>query len=255
MSLKIISWNVNGIRAAQRNGFLEWLEAESPDILGIQEVRAFPDQLDMFLRQPDGYHVFWNPAEKAGYAGTALFSKMPPERIETQIGANDHEGRTIIAHFPDFILLTAYFPNGGRDAARLQEKFDYYDAFLDTCQRLSESGKPVLFGGDLNIAHTPLDLSNPKTNTKTVGFLPEERAKLDRFATSGFVDTFRHLHPDQNGHYSWWSQRGNCRARNIGWRLDTWWMSQHALDQLESAFILPHVTGSDHAPVGLLWKT
>lgn len=249
---KLISWNVNGIRSVQKKGFLEWLETENPDILGLQEIRAFPEQLDMFMQNPNGYHVVWNPAERAGYAGTALFSKVAPISVETAIGANDHEGRTIIAHFEDFIVVTAYFPNGGRDASRLPEKLAYYDAFLAKCKALEATGKPVFFSGDMNVAHTEIDLSNPKTNKKTVGFLPEERTKLDAFVAHPFVDTLRHLHPETRDLYSWWSQIGNCRARNVGWRIDYWWMSATHTHLLESAFILDQVMGSDHAPVGMV---
>lgn len=252
--LTILSWNVNGIRAAHRKGFVDWFNTAQPDILCLQETRAEPHQIPAEIAAPDGYFAFWNASQrKKGYSGTGLLTKTEPLAVEFGLGIAefDTEGRTIIAHYADFSLINCYFPNGGRDLSRVPFKMAFYDAFLQKCESLRSSGKPVLFGGDVNTAHREIDLANPKSNQKTTGFLPEERAWIDGVLAAGFVDTFRHFHPDETGQYTWWSQRFGARARNVGWRIDYFFAAPELLPRITDAFILPEVMGSDHCPVGI----
>ncbi len=252
--LKILSWNVNGIRAAHRKGFVEWFASAAPDILCLQEIRAELHQIPDDIARADGYFSFWNHSKrKKGYSGTALLSKIEPLDVQFGLGIEefDQEGRTIIAKFPTFTLLNCYFPNGGRDLARVPFKMAFYDAFLEKCESLRAEGQPVLFCGDVNTAHREIDLANPKSNRKTTGFLPEERAWIDAVLAAGYVDTFRHFHPDEAGQYTWWSQRFNARSRNVGWRIDYFFAATELLPRVRDAFILPDVLGSDHCPVGI----
>ncbi len=252
--LTILSWNVNGIRAAHRKGFSDWLAAAQPDILCLQETRAEPHQIPAEAAAPDGYFAFWNASKrKKGYSGTGLLTKIEPLGVEFGLGIEefDTEGRTIIAHYADFSLINCYFPNGGRDLSRVPFKMAFYDAFLQKCESLRAAGKPVLFGGDVNTAHREIDLANPKSNQKTTGFLPEERAWIDAVLAAGYVDTFRHFHPDAPGQYTWWSQRFGARARNVGWRIDYFFAAPELMPRITDAFILPEVEGSDHCPVGV----
>jgi exodeoxyribonuclease-3 len=254
--LTLISWNVNGIRAVARNGFREWLAGSGADIVCLQETRASEAQIEAALARPDGYHAVWNGGERAGYSGTALLTREEPLRVELGLGSAefDGEGRTIIAEYPDFTLVNAYFPNGGRDLKRVPYKLAYCEAFLARCAALRANGKPLIFCGDVNTAHRPIDLAHPKPNRRYTGFLPEECAWVDRVLEAGYVDSFRHFHPDLVGQYTWWSTVTRARGRNIGWRLDYFFVSADGLDRVAEAFILPEVMGSDHCPVGLRWR-
>jgi exodeoxyribonuclease-3 len=251
--LKLYSWNVNGIRAAHRKGFLDWLEQASPDILGIQETKCHPDQLDDELRQPPGYHTYWAFAEKKGYSGVALYTKQEPNSVQIGLGIDefDREGRTIVAEYDDFVFITAYFPNGSRDHHRVPYKMRYKAEFLAYCNTLRASGKSIIFCGDVNTAHQEIDLARPRQNKNTTGFLAEERAWIDEVVTQEYVDTFRWLYPDRSGAYSWWSYIGGARSRNVGWRLDYFFTSPDMAAPIEDAAIHPDVTGSDHCPVSL----
>jgi exodeoxyribonuclease-3 len=206
------------------------------------------------LAGPAGYHAYWNGARrKKGYSGTALLTRTQPLSVEFGLGIEefDQEGRTIIARYPSFTLINCYFPNGGRDHSRVPFKLAFYDAFLERCEGLRAQGQMVVFCGDVNTSHQEIDLARPKENQKTTGFLPEERAWIDRVVEAGYVDTFRHLQPDLAGQYTWWSMITRARDRNIGWRLDYFFIVNEAIDRVSDAFILPEVMGSDHCPVGL----
>lgn len=253
--LTLVSWNVNGARAVYKNGFMDWLAAANADIVCLQEVRAEPQQLPDDLRHPAGYYAFWNPSRsKKGYSGTALLTRTAPRTVELGLGneAFDVEGRTIVAEYDDFVLLNSYFPNGGRDHARVPYKLAFYETFLMTCEALRRRGKPVIFCGDVNTAHQPIDLARPRENQTTTGFLPEERAWLDAVVAAGYVDVFRHLYPDLAGQYTWWNQVTAARQRNVGWRIDYFFLSPDLLWRVVDAFITPEVLGSDHCPVGLV---
>ena len=256
-TLTLLSWNVNGIRSAHKKGFLDWFGQAGPDILCLQETRAEEHQLAENLARPEGYHTFWNHSKrKKGYSGTALLSKEAPLEVQFGLGVAefDQEGRTIIARYPTFTLLNCYFPNGGRDLKRVPFKLAFYDAFLNKCQELRAEGRQVIFCGDVNTSHKEIDLANPKSNQKNTGFLPEERAWIDKFIEAGYVDTFRHFYPERPTQYTWWSMRSGARARNIGWRLDYFFVVTEMLPRVQDAFILPDVTGSDHCPVGVILK-
>ncbi len=249
--MKIVSWNLNGIRAAQRHGFLEWLALERPDILCVQEIKARPEQLDQALLHPEGYEAFWQPAERKGYSGTAVFARKAPERLEP-LGVDrfDREGRTQVLFYPDFVLINAYFPNSREAGARLEYKIEYCDAVLDRCQALRQAGRRIILCGDFNIAHKPIDLANPKANENNPGYLPEERAWMDKFLAAGYVDTFRMFHPEP-GCYTWWTYRFHARERNIGWRIDYFCVNTEARDLVQDSEILDSVMGSDHCPIRL----
>ena len=251
--LKLYSWNVNGIRAAQRKGFLEWFQNVRPDILCVQETKAQPEQLDPELLLPEGYHAFWAAAERKGYSGVALFSRQEPQSVQLGLGieAYDREGRTIIADYGHFLLVAAYFPNGSRDHSRVPFKMAYKDAFLDVCNRFRDEGRPVIFCGDVNTAHREIDLARPKSNEKTTGFLPEERAWIDKVVAQGYIDTFRSLHPEQVDAYSWWAYWGKARERNVGWRIDYFFVTPDLQEKIVAAEIHADVFGSDHCPISL----
>lgn len=251
-SFKLASWNVNGIRAAHRGGFLDWLNGYRPDVVGLQEIKAFPEQLEEPLRLPKGYHALWNPAQKPGYSGTAILSKEEPLDVKTGLGIPkfDSEGRVLVAEFKDFVFVTAYFPNSQRDHSRLGYKLEFCDAMMKYCESARKKGKNFVLCGDFNIAHREIDLRNPKTNVNNAGFLPEERAWMDRFTDAGYVDTFREFEKG-GGHYSWWSYRPGVREKNIGWRLDYHVINPELRDRLKSAEIQPDVAGSDHCPVAM----
>jgi exodeoxyribonuclease-3 len=251
--LLLYSWNVNGIRAIQKKGFLDWLSQTDPDILCLQETKAHPDQLEPELRQPEGYFTYWAAAERKGYSGVALFSKVEPKSVQLGLGipAYDSEGRTIVAEYDDFVFIGAYFPNGGRDLSRVPYKMAYKADFLKYCDALRAQGKSVIFCGDVNTAHQEIDLARPKENVKTTGFLPEERAWMDELVAAGYVDTFRAQHPDLEGAYSWWSNRSGARERNIGWRIDYFFVSPDLMPRVENTAIHSEVLGADHCPVSL----
>ena len=253
-TLTLLSWNVNGARAVHKNGFMDWLAATDVDIICLQETRAEEHQLPVDLRQPTGYHAFWNPSRsKKGYSGTAVLTREAPLNVEMGLGIEefDREGRTIIAEYSGFVLINSYFPNGSRDHSRVPFKLAFYDAFLEKCERLRAVGKAIIFCGDVNTAHREIDLARPRENQGTTGFLPEERAWLDKITTLGYVDTFRHFYPDLAEQYTWWHQVTFARARNVGWRIDYFFAAPEALPTVVDAFILPDVMGSDHCPVGL----
>ena len=250
--MKLLSWNVNGIRAAEKGGFLDWFRTEAADVVCLQEIKAFPEQLSDAVRTPKGYHSFWNPAKKPGYSGTAIYSKKEPTSVKLGIGVPeiDNEGRVLIAEFSDFVLLNCYFPNSQRDHARLPYKLSFCKKLHAYCEKIRKNGKHVVICGDFNVAHTEIDLKNPKSNEKNAGFLPEERAWMTSFIKGGYTDSFRHFTPDP-GHYTWWSYRPGVRQKNIGWRLDYFFANEELKDRLGAAFIHPQVRGSDHCPVGL----
>ncbi len=253
--MKLYSWNVNGIRAAEKKGLVDWIKSEQPDVLGIQELKATEDQLPDTLKQIDGYHAFFNPAERKGYSGTAVYYKEAPLDIHTGLsdGRFNHEGRTIVMEYPDFTLYNIYFPNGGQGDDRLQFKMDFYDCFQKDVNALVAEGKRVIVCGDVNTAHTEIDLKNPKSNAKRSGFLPIEREWVTQFLNDGYIDTYRYFHPDQI-EYSWWSYRFNARANNAGWRIDYFFASDNAKELLEDAAIHTDVMGSDHCPISLTLK-
>ncbi|MDQ7007120.1 MAG: exodeoxyribonuclease III [Acidobacteriota bacterium] len=253
--MKILSWNVNGLRACERKGFLDFLRAEQPEILGLQEVRARPEQLSEAVLSPPGYHTAFTAAARPGYSGVALYAKTAPDRLETGLGEPrfDEEGRLQIARFGRLVVANVYFPNGNgkeRDNSRVPYKLDFYRALESRLARLRRGGMRVLVLGDFNTAHRAIDLARPKQNEKTSGFLPEEREEIDRWIAAGWVDTFRHFEKGP-GHYSWWSQRQGARQRNVGWRIDYVMASPAAMKFVRRAFILPEVMGSDHCPVGV----
>jgi exodeoxyribonuclease-3 len=253
--MKILSWNVNGIRAVEKRGFVQWMRDESPDILCIQETKAAPDQLSPDLIRPadeteNPYFSYWASAKKKGYSGTAIYSKTEPGDIKPLgIAAFDDEGRTLQADYGDFVLICAYFPNSQDAGARLGYKLDFCAAILELCDSLTARGRHLVLCGDYNIAHTPIDLARPKENEGNAGYLPEERAWMDAFTGAGYADTFRHFRPGEGGHYSWWSYRGGARDRNVGWRLDYHCVDRAFLPMVKNSIIRQDVTGSDHCPV------
>ncbi|MGE3536832.1 MAG: exodeoxyribonuclease III [Candidatus Tectimicrobiota bacterium] len=249
--MKIVSWNVNGIRAVVRKQlFAPCLAACTPEILCLQETKAQPGVVTLDL--PSHPYQYWHGADKPGYAGTAILSTTEPLAVHTNMGVDrhDHEGRVLTAEFETFFVVSVYVPNAKRDLSRLEERQDWDRCFLDYLQRL-EQRKPVVCGGDYNVAHMPIDLARPKDNLKTHGFTPEERAGFQRLLDAGFIDTFRHLHPDQPQHYTWWRQFGGARERNIGWRIDYLLISAALLPRLRTAEILADIYGSDHCPVAI----
>lgn len=255
--MKLISWNVNGLRAVAKKGFLDFLYETSPDILCLQETKAEAVQLPEEVRTPKGFHAFFSHSKgRKGYSGVALYSKTPPNKVEYGIGIPgfDDEGRVVIGHFDDFVLLNIYFPNGGGGPVRLQYKLDFYDAFLSFIENLRKEGKKVIFCGDVNTAHEAIDLARPKENEKNTGFLPEERAWIDELVYQGWVDTFRHFYPHKEGAYSYWDMKTAARERNVGWRIDYFFVSPEILPRVKGAGILPNVFGSDHCPVWLEMK-
>jgi len=253
--VRIVSWNVNGLRACATKGFGKFLAASKADVVGIQEVRAFPEQLDATTRSPRGWFTHFSAGERAGYSGVGLYSRVAPDRIETSLGDRrfDAEGRLLIAQFGRTSIVTAYFPKGSgkeRDNSRVPYKLDFYKELFERVQKLKRRG-PVFVMGDYNTAHEAIDLARPKTNEKTSGFLPEERAEMSRWLKAGWVDTFRAQHPGEEGHYTWWRQWGGAREKNVGWRIDYVLASPNAAKRVRDAFIWPQVKGSDHCPVGV----
>ncbi|HEY9054038.1 MAG TPA: exodeoxyribonuclease III [Rectinemataceae bacterium] len=254
---KLISWNVNGIRSCVSKGFLGWLSAQDADFVCIQETKANPDQLAPEIREPRDrsgkpYCAAWSSAKRRGYSGTAIFSKREPESLSTLgIGEFDDEGRTVVADFGDFILVSAYFPNSQDAGARLDYKLRFCEAILRFCDSARAKGRHIIVAGDYNIAHKPIDLARPEQNEGNPGYLPEERAWMDTFTSLGYVDSFRHLHPE-GGNYTWWTYRvPQARANNVGWRLDYHCMDPEFLPALAGAGIQSETLGSDHCPVTL----
>lgn len=250
--MRIYSWNVNGIRAVQKKGFVDWVLNENPDILCIQETKAHIEQLDQELINIEGYYSYFCSGEKKGYSGVATYTKEKPIKVEYGIGIErfDNEGRILITHFEKFVLLNIYFPNGQKDDERLNYKMEFYDAILDYCENLKNEGKRLIICGDYNTAHKEIDLKNPKSNKDRSGFLPMERAWIDKFISYGYIDTYRHFYPEEEK-YSWWSYRFKSREKNIGWRIDYHFVSDNLMNMVEGAEILNDVMGSDHCPVTL----
>ncbi len=247
--MKLLSWNVNGLRAVLRKNFLEFLAAETPDILCLQETKCRPEDVEQLW--PADYTIYWNSAEKKGYSGTAIFTRTRPLQVTQGIGVAEHdrEGRVLTAEYADFILVNSYVPNSQRELTRLPYRQQWDRDFLTYLKGL-EKRKPVIWCGDLNVAHTEIDLANPKANVKNHGFTPEERAGFGAALAAGFVDTFREFEQGPR-HYTWWSPMGGARGRNVGWRIDYFLASAALRPRLKSAFIRPDVLGSDHCPVGL----
>ena len=247
--MKLISWNVNGLRAVLRKGFMDFVAEHQPDILCLQETKSSHEAIEVDL--PD-YNIYWNHAEKKGYSGTATFLRREPLSVSEGMGIPEHdnEGRVLTCEMEDFYVVNVYVPNSKRDLSRLEYRADSWDVdFLAYVKKLEEK-KPVIFCGDLNVAHKEIDLTHPKANVKNHGFTPEERKGVDNILTAGFLDTFREV--EQGGeHYTWWSYMGNCRARNVGWRIDYVMITNTLGSRLKDAFILPEVMGSDHCPVGI----
>ena len=255
--LKLMSWNVNGIRSLEKKGFGEFIKKEHPDILCLQETKATPDQLSNNLTEPDGYTTYWNhPEDTKGYAGVAIYTKEKPEDIQYGFGIEkyDIEGRVLTAKYPGFSLFNIYFPKGDTRQERrhrLIYKLGFYEAFLKFIDSLKEKDKKLILCGDFNTAHQPMDLARPKENEKNSGFLPEERAWMDEFISHGYVDTFRLFNKEPN-HYTWWDMKTGARKRNVGWRIDYFFVTANLAKSVKEAFILPEVLGSDHCPIGIV---
>jgi exodeoxyribonuclease-3 len=251
--MRIISWNVNGIRAVEKRGFVDWLAKENPDILCLNETKAEPGQLSPKLVNPPSktpYSVFWASAVKKGYSGVAIYTKEKPDDVHfLGIPEFDDEGRVLIAEYASFSLIAAYFPNSQDERKRLPYKLAFNDAILKLCNSLVKKGRHFLLCGDFNVAHTPIDLAHPKANENSAGYLPEERAWMDKFLKAGHVDTFRHFHPGEPKHYTWWSYRANARKNNVGWRLDYHCVDRDFLPSVKRSVIRNEVEGSDHCPV------
>ena len=252
--MNIISWNVNGIRAVSTKGFADIVKDLNPDILCIQETKAQPEQLGPEITDIEGYKSYFYSAERKGYSGTAVYTKLEPLSVSYGLGTDkfDHEGRTIKMEFDDFILYNIYFPNGGRGDEYVKFKLEFYDCFLDLVQQHLKDGKNVICCGDVNTAHKEIDLENPKANSKVSGFLPEERAYMDIFAQKGLIDSYRMLYPDKEKAYTWWSYKTKARERNVGWRIDYFFITEGLKDKVSDSVILSDVMGSDHCPIQLL---
>lgn len=268
ISMRIISWNVNGIRAAEKKDFVPWLLNSGADVVLIQETKANPSQLNKSLLSPGSeedddaplfsmalenpyYKSYFSSAKKAGYSGTAIYSKVEPDKVDVLgIKEFDDEGRATIAYFGKLVVISAYFPNSQGEGARLPYKLEFCKAIYEKCSSLVKQGYDIVLGGDYNIAHKPIDLAHPKANEKNAGYLPEEREWMDFFTTNGFVDTFRQFN-DQPNQYNWWSYRMNAREKNIGWRIDYLCVNQSFMPKVKSASILSDVMGSDHCPVAI----
>jgi len=250
--MKIYSWNVNGIRAAAKKGFLDWLNSTNPEIVCLQETKAHKEQLSAELLEPKGYHTIWHSAEKKGYSSVATLCKEKPLYEHAGLGIErfDREGRVIVTEHENFLLYNIYFPNGKMSQERLYYKMDFYKELLKILDEQVESGNNVVVAGDWNTAHKPIDLARPKENVKNSGFLPEERAMLDKYVEHGYVDTFRIFH-DEPERYSWWTYRMGARERNIGWRIDYFWINRSFTDNVLDADIHEDVMGSDHCPVSI----
>jgi exodeoxyribonuclease-3 len=250
---RLISWNVNGVRAVHKKGFLDFLKKESPDVMCLQETKAQPDQLTPEILNPHGYFGEWHWGEKKGYSGVATFAKTEIHKVERgfDMPKFDNEGRVLVTTHGDLTLFNIYFPNGKRDDIRLKFKMDFYEAFLKVLDKYRKRGEDkIVICGDVNTAHKEIDLARPKENRKISGFLPEECAWMDKLLKSGFIDTFREFEKGPN-HYSWWDMQSFARERNVGWRIDYFFVSENLRPRLKGAFILPEVLGSDHCPVGI----
>ncbi|MCJ7552639.1 MAG: exodeoxyribonuclease III [Ignavibacteriaceae bacterium] len=251
--IRLLSWNVNGIRAVYKKGFVDWLLKESPDILCLQETKAHPDQLTDVLLNINGYKSYFSSSiVKKGYSGVAIYTKQEPVKVEHGFGIPkfDDEGRIIIADYKSFVLINIYYPNGKASEERLQYKMDFYDAFLDYANDLKSKGKKLVICGDVNTAHKEIDLARPKENSKTSGFLPIEREWMDKFFSQGYLDSFRMFNVERE-QYTWWDMVTRARERNVGWRIDYFFISANLKKNIKDAFIQPDVVGSDHCPIGI----
>ena len=248
--MKLVSWNVNGLRACVGKGFFDFFHAANADVFCIQESKMQPEQADFAF---EGYHVFWNSAQKRGYSGVVLCSRIAPISVALDMGIAHHdtEGRIITAEFDDFFLVNVYTPNAKRELERLSYRMEWEDDFRHFLKQL-ESQKPVIVCSNLNVAHAEIDLKNPKQNRRNAGFTDEERGKMSELLDSGFTDTFRHFYPDKTGAYTWWSYMSKARTNNVGWRIDYFLCSNALRSRLQDALIYPEIFGSDHCPVGLL---
>ncbi|MBI4120756.1 MAG: exodeoxyribonuclease III [Parcubacteria group bacterium] len=252
--MKILSWNVNGLRSVHRNGYWPRFLKEDPDIFCFQETKADAEQLPDEVRETPGYFSYFASSKmRKGYSGVAIYTKNKPDKVEYGMGIDrfDNEGRLLAAYFGDVVLFNVYFPNGGGGPERLAYKFDFYDAFLEHIEALRKKGHKIIFCGDVNTAHEAIDLARPKENEGNTGFLPEERAWIDEVVNHGYIDTFRLFHPRVEGSYSYWDMKTHARDRNVGWRIDYFFVSTNLRPRLRDAFILPAILGSDHAPVGI----
>ncbi len=249
MQMKITSWNVNGLRASLNKGFFDFFQENQADIFCVQETKMQRGQIELNL---EGYEQYWNSAVKKGYSGTAVFSRLKPVSVSMDLGIDEHdqEGRVITLEYDEFYLVNVYVPNSQRELARLEYRLAWQDAFCEHLKKL-DSKKPVIVCGDFNVAHKEIDIKNPKANVKNAGFSPQEREKMTELLGAGFIDTFRHLNPEVTGAYTWWSYMFNARAKNVGWRIDYFLVSERLKDKIQQAFIYAQVMGSDHCPVGL----
>jgi exodeoxyribonuclease-3 len=250
--VKIISYNVNGIRAAMNKGFIDWLVSENPDIIGLQEVKADLSQINPAIFEDLGYEIYWYPAVKKGYSGVAILTKIKPKSIKYGMGFSkyDDEGRMLQANFEDFSFISAYFPSGTTGDVRQGFKYEFLDDVSGYMQDLRKENPKLILSGDYNICHKAIDIHNPVSNKKSSGFLPEERAWMDKFTESGFIDSFRYFNPDPH-HYTWWSYRAGSRSKNLGWRIDYHMVTNELQDKLKSSVILPDAIHSDHCPIVL----
>lgn len=250
--MKLISYNVNGIRSAINKGFVDWLKKENPDIIGLQEIKAQENDINSSIFQDLGYELYWNPAVKKGYSGVAIFTKIKPKAIKYGMGLAkyDDEGRILQADFDDFSFISSYFPSGTTGDVRQQFKYEFLDDVFGYVQDLKQANTNLIISGDYNICHKPIDIHNPISNKNSSGFLPEERAWMDKFTENGFIDTFRHFNTNPH-QYSWWSFRANARAKNLGWRIDYHMASNELQNRLKSAVILQEIKHSDHCPIVL----
>jgi exodeoxyribonuclease-3 len=250
--MKLISYNVNGIRSAMNKGFVDWLKEENPDIIGLQEIKAQEKDVDSTIFQDLGYELYWFPAVKKGYSGVAIFTKIKPKSVKYGMGLNkyDDEGRMIQADFEGFSFISSYFPSGTTGDVRQDFKYEFLDDIYGYMQDLRKENPTLILSGDYNICHKPIDIHNPVSNKNSSGFLPEERAWMDKFTNSGFIDTFRQFNPEPH-QYTWWSFRANSRAKNLGWRIDYHMATKELQNKLKSAVILSDVKHSDHCPIVL----
>ncbi len=250
--MKLISWNVNGIRAADKKGLFTFIQKLKPDIICLQEIKAKSEQLPPHLKNTPGYSVFINPAERKGYSGVATYTKYKPNNIKNGFGIKkfDSEGRILITEYQDFTLFNIYFPNGKKNQERLDYKLDFYNTFLGYADNLKAEGKNIIVCGDFNTAHKEIDLARPKENQKISGFLPIERAWIDTFIEHGYIDTFRYFNK-KSEQYSWWDMKSKARERNVGWRIDYFFVNQEFISHIKKAFIMKDILGSDHCPVGI----
>lgn len=255
--MRIVSWNINGLRSLYKQGYWQWFEKEKPDIFCLQEIKAESSQLAPEVALPEGYFAYFNSSRtRKGYSGVALYTKVKPLEVHYDVLENglDEEGRLIEAVFDDFVLINGYFPNGGQGPERLEYKFKFYDAFLKHIKKLVKQGKSVIFCGDVNTAHEAIDLARPKENEGNTGFLPEERAWLDEVVSAGFIDTFRHFYPTKTGAYTYWDQKTAARDRNVGWRIDYFFVSPDLISKVKKSEIHSSVLGSDHCPIEIELK-